>query len=39
LEQARVEGAGSLVEGQRLRLWPHRHGTDGFYAAVWQRKN
>ena len=25
--------------GQRyLRLWPHRHLTDGFFAAVWQRK-
>ena len=24
--------------GQRfLRLWPHRHQTDGFFAAVWQR--
>ena len=22
----------------RLRLWPHRHGTDGFFAAVWQRR-
>jgi 16S rRNA (cytosine967-C5)-methyltransferase len=21
-----------------LRLWPHRHGSDGFFAAVWQRK-
>lgn len=21
-----------------LRLWPHLHGTDGFFAAVWQRK-
>lgn len=21
-----------------LRLWPHRHGTDGFFAAVWQRR-
>lgn len=21
-----------------LRLWPHRHGTDGFYAAVWERR-
>ena len=20
-----------------LRLWPHRHGTDGFFAAVWER--
>ena len=24
--------------GQYLRLWPHRHGTDGFFAAAWQRK-
>ncbi|MDD5479725.1 RsmB/NOP family class I SAM-dependent RNA methyltransferase [Rhodoferax sp.] len=25
--------------GQRfLRLWPHRHQTDGFFAAVWQKK-
>jgi 16S rRNA (cytosine967-C5)-methyltransferase len=24
--------------GQRyLRLWPHRHQTDGFFAAVWER--
>ncbi|MCW2311543.1 16S rRNA (cytosine967-C5)-methyltransferase [Rhodoferax antarcticus] len=21
-----------------LRLWPHKHQTDGFFAAVWQRK-
>ncbi|MDR2128557.1 MAG: RsmB/NOP family class I SAM-dependent RNA methyltransferase [Burkholderiaceae bacterium] len=20
-----------------LRLWPHQHGTDGFFAAIWQR--
>ncbi len=32
-----VEGAASLCEGAMLRLWPHRHRTDGFYAAVWQR--
>ena len=26
------------ASGQRyLRLWPHRHGTDGFFAAVWTR--
>jgi len=26
------------VDGQSwLRLWPHRHQTDGFFAAVWQR--
>jgi 16S rRNA (cytosine967-C5)-methyltransferase len=22
-----------------LRLWPHRHATDGFFAAVWQKKS
>lgn len=27
-----------LCSGPYLRLWPHRHHTDGFYAAVWQRK-
>ena len=26
-----------LVRGDCLRLWPHRHATDGFFAAVWQR--
>ena len=26
-------------EGDRfLRLWPHRHGTDGFFAAAWRKK-
>jgi 16S rRNA (cytosine967-C5)-methyltransferase len=39
LERARIAGAESLVQGTRLRLWPHRHGTDGFFAAVWQRKH
>jgi len=24
--------------GQWLRLWPHRHSTDGFFAAVWRKK-
>ena len=24
--------------GQFLRLWPHRHSTDGFFAAVWRKK-
>ncbi|HNT37753.1 MAG TPA: RsmB/NOP family class I SAM-dependent RNA methyltransferase [Rubrivivax sp.] len=37
LQSARVEGAASLVQGRWLRLWPHRHGTDGFFAAVWER--
>jgi 16S rRNA (cytosine967-C5)-methyltransferase len=39
LERARIGAANALVDGVRLRLWPHRHGTDGFFAAVWQRKN
>ncbi|MDD2878963.1 MAG: RsmB/NOP family class I SAM-dependent RNA methyltransferase [Rhodoferax sp.] len=38
----KVERAASLCSGgetgQRyLRLWPHRHQTDGFFAAVWER--
>jgi 16S rRNA (cytosine967-C5)-methyltransferase len=27
----------SLDTGERLRLWPHRHGTDGFFAAAYER--
>ena len=43
LAQLKVEQAASLCSGgeggQRyLRLWPHMHQTDGFFAAVWQRK-
>lgn len=39
----KVEHAHTLCSGgdngQRfLRLWPHRHQTDGFFAAVWQKK-
>ena len=37
LQKARVDGAPSLVSGEAMRLWPHRHGTDGFFAAAWQR--
>jgi 16S rRNA (cytosine967-C5)-methyltransferase len=38
-----VTGAAGLCSGgasgqQYLRLWPHRHHTDGFFAAVWQKK-
>ena len=32
------EAAAALDSAGRLRLWPHRHGTDGFFAAVWQRR-
>ncbi len=28
----------ALCSGDFLRLWPHRHATDGFFAAVWVRK-
>jgi len=39
----KVDNAAALCSGgdhqQRfLRLWPHRHQTDGFFAAVWQRQ-
>jgi len=27
----------ALDTGERLRLWPHRHGTDGFFAAAFER--
>lgn len=39
LQKAQVERAGELVEGGYLRLWPQRHRTDGFFAAVWERKS
>ncbi|WP_345539199.1 RsmB/NOP family class I SAM-dependent RNA methyltransferase [Variovorax defluvii] len=35
---ARRLGAGGGEGTRYLRLWPHRHATDGFFAAVWQRK-
>jgi 16S rRNA (cytosine967-C5)-methyltransferase len=38
LAQARVADAQTLDVGGFLRLLPHRHGTDGFFAAVWQRR-
>jgi 16S rRNA (cytosine967-C5)-methyltransferase len=43
LQGLKVEGFEALCaggEGARryLRLWPHRHSTDGFFAAVWNRK-
>ncbi len=42
LSGLKVDGAAGLCSGgesgQRyLRLWPHRHQTDGFFAAVWQK--
>jgi 16S rRNA (cytosine967-C5)-methyltransferase len=38
LAAAGVPGADQLVAGDHMRLWPHLHGTDGFFAAVWQQK-
>jgi 16S rRNA (cytosine967-C5)-methyltransferase len=47
LESAGAGRASELVGASRLtpvserrylRLWPHRHGSDGFFAAVWQRR-
>ena len=38
LQRAQVERAEALVSGPDLRLWTHRHGTDGFFAATWQRR-
>lgn len=41
LETLRVADASSLCAGEQhqwLRLWPHRQGTDGFFAAVWQKQ-
>lgn len=37
LAAAQVSRAEELVRGDCLRLWPHRHETDGFFAAVWKR--
>ncbi len=44
LTHLKVAGAASLCHGpvtggEFLRLWPHRHGTDGFFAAVWEKNN
>ncbi|VTU35601.1 RsmB/NOP family class I SAM-dependent RNA methyltransferase [Variovorax sp. PBL-E5] len=40
LKVAAAEGlcAGGDAGTRYLRLWPHRHATDGFFAAVWNRK-
>lgn len=37
LTQLGVEQADTLCSGAYLRLWPHLHHTDGFFAAVWQK--
>jgi len=41
LAAQKVESAESLCtsDGLYLRLWPHIHHTDGFFAAVWVRES
>jgi 16S rRNA (cytosine967-C5)-methyltransferase len=38
LAALKLERADELAAGGQLRLWPHRHNTDGFFAAVWHRR-
>jgi 16S rRNA (cytosine967-C5)-methyltransferase len=41
LAHLKLDDPGALCAGEGgefLRLWPHRHATDGFFAAVWLRK-
>ena len=40
LQQLKLDPAGMVAgqDGAFLRLWPHRHATDGFFAAAWTRK-
>jgi 16S rRNA (cytosine967-C5)-methyltransferase len=38
LNSAQVEGAAALCQEGHLRLWPHRHQSDGFFAAVWEKR-
>lgn len=37
LAAAHVQRSAELVRDGFLRLWPQRHETDGFFAAVWQK--
>jgi 16S rRNA (cytosine967-C5)-methyltransferase len=37
LDAAHVPDADVVTQAKNLRLWPHRHATDGFFASVWQR--
>jgi 16S rRNA (cytosine967-C5)-methyltransferase len=38
LQNLKISQAQSLCspDGRFLRLWPHRHATDGFFASIWQ---
>ncbi|MEY2617721.1 MAG: hypothetical protein RL522_723 [Pseudomonadota bacterium] len=37
LAPLKLADAAALCSGDHLRLWPHRHQTDGFFAASWVR--
>lgn len=37
LQKAHAGQVSDLVRGDFLRLWPHKHSTDAFFAAVWER--
>jgi 16S rRNA (cytosine967-C5)-methyltransferase len=37
LRELQVPDSGTLVQAGNLRLWPHLHATDGFFAAIWQK--
>ena len=37
MRKAQVAEPEAITQGEDMRLWPHRHGTDGFFAAVWER--
>jgi 16S rRNA (cytosine967-C5)-methyltransferase len=36
LEPATIDGPDGAAE--RVRVWPHRHGSDGMFAAAFRRK-
>ncbi len=38
LAKAHVGMPETLVRDGFLRLWPHRHHTDGFFGAIWERR-
>ncbi len=38
LRHAGVKAGEGLCRSGYLRLWPHLHQTDGFFAAIWQRR-
>jgi len=38
LAKAQVGQPETLDKAGYLRLWPHRHGSDGFFAAAWQKR-